>query len=412
MVAWNQAGAFSFFAARFGSTLINDPSSASSFAAAAYTAAVILWVMAAQAALAIGERKPIWDALSEGQRKLLGMGPLVLLLMMATFFLMRRRHKYNEQIYLPIWRDMSTTDESAIAEVISYIPSLWEMDWRMHIKEYQKDPCKKMLQRLDVERSAEFLASLTNWRLSSQPLLSVEDFIPHDIFSYFLVQKNQKLLKIAIEPLVGYFRHPYAISQCTPQGQNTVHVLDLSYLVFRGMSLDAFNALYPGRKYLIDLGINGPNRSLLWFQERYNKMGIEFDEVWGWEKRELDPQSFWRYVPSSIYSKLHFMNVAVDLNFDERHPLEVIRNLYKDGDYVALKLDIDSPGFEEIIADRILDDPEILKILGDFYYEMHFGAPYFPYHNIPSNDSIYNMENVMAFFVQLRDKGLRAHYWV
>ncbi|KAL4542533.1 hypothetical protein Ndes2526B_g04003 [Nannochloris sp. 'desiccata'] len=322
MVAWNQVpryieaqpgsqngfaikkfvgwGAFSFFAARFGSTLINDPSSASSFAAAAYTAAVILWVMAAQAALAIGERKPIWDALSEGQRKLLGMGPL----------------------------------------------------------------------------------------------------------------KNQKLLKIAIEPLVGYFRHPYAISQCTPQGQNTVHVLDLSYLVFRGMSLDAFNALYPGRKYLIDLGINGPNRSLLWFQERYNKMGIEFDEVWGWEKRELDPQSFWRYVPSSIYSKLHFMNVAVDLNFDERHPLEVIRNLYKDGDYVALKLAIDSPGFEEIIADRILDDPEILKILGDFYYEMHFGAPYFPYHNIPSNDSIYNMENVMAFFVQLRDKGLRAHYWV
>ncbi|KAL4514327.1 hypothetical protein Ndes2526B_g04003 [Nannochloris sp. 'desiccata'] len=108
MVAWNQVpryieaqpgsqngfaikkfvgwGAFSFFAARFGSTLINDPSSASSFAAAAYTAAVILWVMAAQAALAIGERKPIWDALSEGQRKLLGMGPLVLLLMMATFF--------------------------------------------------------------------------------------------------------------------------------------------------------------------------------------------------------------------------------------------------------------------------------------------------------------------------------------
>ncbi|KAL4514510.1 hypothetical protein Ndes2437B_g01024 [Nannochloris sp. 'desiccata'] len=97
MVAWNQVpryieaqpgsqngfvikklvglGAFSFFAARFGSTLINDPSSASSFAVAAYTAAVILGVMAVQAALAIGERKPIWDALSEGQRKLLGMGP-------------------------------------------------------------------------------------------------------------------------------------------------------------------------------------------------------------------------------------------------------------------------------------------------------------------------------------------------
>lgn len=298
------------------------------------------------------------------------------------------------------------------ARVLRYVPSKWEKDWRENIVLYQSDPCVPMLETKGAQQAASFLRRLKNQNIFLGDYHDMNDF-PDPIFSYFVIQIGKEEIKVAIEPLVGFFRHPYAIVECVPEGESQVDGLDLSYIIFRGMSIDQFNYMYPGRKFLFDLGINGPNRSLEWLYDEYRKFGIELDEIWGWEKRTLEPNEFWTDVPETVYPKLHFMNIPVTENPSDRsHPFQVIKEIYRPGDYIALKLDIDSPGYEQGLADQLLHDEELSHMIADFYYEKHFGAKYFPYHGITQDDPVHNMKSVMDFFTNLREKGIRAHYWV
>ena len=312
-----------------------------------------------------------------------------------------------------LWNNSTSTFKSVVNrkdlyfEFTEYVSSAWEDEWRQHILTYQEAPCTYLTSDKGADFSETLLTCVKRIKENDTILYKHTD----DVVSYFVYRMGWTEVKVFIEPLVGFFRHQYAL--CVPQGKIQVPGLDLSYMIFRGMPLTVFKSMYPGRKYLFDLGINCPNRSLEWFDRFYHENGIDFDEIWGWDLQPFDPIVFWKYVPRSIYPKLHLINVPVGEDFThDDHPFQIIKRIVQKGDYVALKIDIDSPGYEQTLADQLLTDTALSEKIGDFYYEKHFGAPDFSYHGLPPHGSAHTMDSVMTFFTALRKLGIRAHYWV
>lgn len=296
---------------------------------------------------------------------------------------------------------------------IEYVSSAWEQEWKDNVQLYQKNPCGPLLDAQGAAKSDAFLTLVQHFRKQPHHLADAISSNSFDVLSHFVYSVDSRKFQVAIEPLVGYYRHPYAVPACTPVEKETVDVLDLSYILFHGMPLIDFHAIYPGRIYLFDLGINGPNRSIAWFDRYYREYGITFDQIWGWDSKHFEPTEFWRNVPKTMHSKFHLINTKVDHDItSSSHPYQIIKRIYRKGDYIALKLDIDSPGYEQILADQLLHDDALADMVADFFYEKHFGAPHFPHHAIPPDDPVHNMASVMQFFSDLRAKGIRAHYWV
>lgn len=297
------------------------------------------------------------------------------------------------------------------AKFLEYIPSAWEVDWKTNIVSYQNDPCIPLLNTTGARLLEDYINVVHSYKVNRAK--KSDENSPNEILSHFVYLLGSRKFQVAIEPLIGYFRHPYAIPDCVPKDQFPVSVLNLSYIVFRGMPLTIFESVYPGRKFLFDLGLNGPNRSLEWLDHEYRQNGIQFDGIWGWDSRPFEPVTFWQNVPKSIYSKLHLINVPVANNFsDMGHPFQIVKRVFRKGDYIALKLDIDAPGYEQTLADELLYDDELSEMIADFFYEKHLGAPHFPYHRLPHDDSVHNLKSVIEFFSSLRERGIRAHYWV
>lgn len=311
--------------------------------------------------------------------------------------------------YRPVLYVHSDVQIGTDVQFLEYVSSAWEEEWRRNILTYQEAPCTHMVSKKGADFSETFLTFVKRIKEYNTSENSYSQ--PNKAVSYFVYRMGSTEVKVVIEPLVGFFRHPYAL--CPPAGKAKVSVLDPSYIIFRGMPIELFRSIYPGRKYLLDLGINGPDRSLAWFDRAYHASGIDFDEIWAWDVRQFDPTMFWNNVPESIYSKIHLINVGVGDNVTHvGHPFQIIKSIFQKGDYVALKLDIDSPGFEQVLADHVLQDEELHDKIADFYYEKHFGAPGFPHHGIAAHGSPQDMSSVMEFFTALRKRGIRAHYWV
>ena len=304
--------------------------------------------------------------------------------------------------------------KSPVVTFVGYMPSLLEQDWKRHIDEYQKDPCTPLIKEYEAG-TLSFLLRLVQEipNRTGEEMLKNNQHVVLSAFAYSITttpKHDEMLIYSYIEPLFGYFRHPYALP-CLEQNHD---VLDPSYLIYRGMPRDVFDIIYPGRKYLFDLGINGPNRSVQWLDDAFTRNGITFDEIWGWDEQIYNPLDFWSHVASpSVYTKLHLINIPVSLNVsDPHHPFHIIKSIYTPGDYIALKMDIDAPTYEQQLAQSFINDDVLSGMIGDFFYEKHMGALHFPHHGIPPDDPVHNMKSVIEFFTSLREKGIRAHYWV
>ena len=167
-----------------------------------------------------------------------------------------------------------------------------------------------MLADKHVQRSRAWVAAM-----------AARDYSDSLIFSTYAYDIQGAEVEFAIEPLVGLLRHPFSVAACTPSAIETVDVLNTTHMCFRGSELPTFDKMYPGRKYLFDLGLNGPDRSLAWFQEEFGDMGVNFDEVWGWERRPTNATKFWSGVDAALFSQLCFYNTAVTtlLNYINTH---------------------------------------------------------------------------------------------
>ncbi|GAB4817211.1 hypothetical protein N2152v2_004257 [Parachlorella kessleri] len=212
-----------------------------------------------------------------------------------------------------------------------------------------------------------------------------------------------------IEPLVGHYRHPYAIPACKPPGVPQAGIESRDYVLFGGLSKEQFSKAYPGKKYLFDLGTAAFKTSIPWFQQRLREYGHEFEEIWAWEVKIQEPKKYWGAVPEKVVDTLHFYNVPVGSKNDSAsNPLNIIRKRYRPGDYIFVKLDIDNSPLELSFIDQIRRDPQLISMISEMSFEMHYYSPYMEkWFGKPDKRWI----DVITTMTTLRQMGLRIHFW-
>jgi len=226
-----------------------------------------------------------------------------------------------------------------------------------------------------------------------------------------------------IEPLVGLFRHPTSHGACgrpdRPEFIDHQHdgggvdesaqtIENKGYMVLQPLSNDTIAALYPGRKYLFDLGTGAwQSSSIAWLTKWYGQKGIVFDEMWGWELKLQNITDYWEQFPAEISEKMHFRNIGVPFAKDAPdNPLNILRRIFRKGDYVVIKLDIDNAPIELALMDQLEDD--VISMIGEFYFEQHFDCPEL---SGAFGKTGVRYAEVYERFTALRQKGLRIHYW-
>ena len=304
--------------------------------------------------------------------------------------------------------------QSCTTVFVEYQASEFEDSWTSGIKSLKSDHpswqagCKKM--REDIAHVNAVAKGLELHEARS----SVE-FSEFQL-SYF-VYKNSctgKNTKVFIEPLVSFLRHPSAL--CFG-GED--RVLDKSYLmvpyVDEVTSKGAYKWLFDAGASTYDTGAGGASQS--WFVNTYRARGIEFDRIIGWEAAVHDPRTQWNTVPADIKRKTSWYNIPATTGInDADNPLTFIKELAKVEDFVVFKLDIDAPHVEIELVQQIMNDPLLLSLIDEFYFEHHVTGSIMQWHgwgdlrnsNAPRGDIVDSYE----IFDFLRRKGVRAHSWV
>mmetsp|Transcript_2392 Transcript_2392/g.2507 ORF Transcript_2392/g.2507 Transcript_2392/m.2507 type:complete len:482 (+) Transcript_2392:130-1575(+) len=196
-------------------------------------------------------------------------------------------------------------------------------------------------------------------------------------------------------------------------------------------------SVYRNKKYLFDAGTSRFDSSLYWFICSYSQVSIEFDHIFGWELTLLEPVSFWRKVPPKYHSSYSFYNLPVTANdtintidtIDKyreglqktsvSNPLNMMLKVgVKETDFVAFKLDIDFPETEIPLALSLLHYNHFSHLVDEFFFELHFRCEFMMKccwgKEIPERFlglSLFRPD-VLLFFRKLREKGIRAHFWV
>ena len=157
----------------------------------------------------------------------------------------------------------------------------------------------------------------------------------------------------------------------------------------------------------------------MWIQMYHNRQRkIGFNQVYGWEMTLLEPTDYWRRVPAKWKPFWHFYNIPIAA--DAEHPdspLRVIKQIADKDDFVAFKLDIDHPEMEMPIALSLRDDKAMAGLVDEFFFELHFRCEVMTScgwgKRVPKESHGLKLDrpDVMQFFIDLRNNGIRAHIW-
>ena len=75
-------------------------------------------------------------------------------------------------------------------------------------------------------------------------------------------------------------------------------------------------------------------------------------------------------------NRLHYYSAPITANIEDVDQLlSVIKSIYRPGDFVAMKLDIDNSPLETAVIDAIEADPNLLNSIGEIFYEQHYDHP-------------------------------------
>mgnify|MGYP006192328217 CR=1 FL=1 len=163
-------------------------------------------------------------------------------------------------------------------------------------------------------------------------------------------------------------------------------------------------ATFPGKGKRDDNNWSGTD----WIYKWYEKRGIVFDQVYGWEpstasldKNELEP---------AMAKALHFFNVGItDKPRDEHNPLARIRALCKPKDIVVFKLDIDN-NMEMSVVKQLLSDSKLMSLVDEFYFEHHVRNNLMRMHGLGGNVQP-DLQSWYDMALPARRKGFHMHFW-
>lgn len=140
------------------------------------------------------------------------------------------------------------------------------------------------------------------------------------------------------------------------------------------------------------------------------------ESIYAWEVSLLEPTSFWKEVPPNLNHLYHFYNIPISSNITSKDsPLGIIKTVATTDDFVAFKLDIDSPLIEIPIALQIASNPKLANLIDEFFFELHFQCELMKgcWGYVPEQILGLRLDrhSSMQLFLKYRQLGIRAHFW-
>ena len=240
-----------------------------------------------------------------------------------------------------------------------------------------------------------------------------------------------------IEPISLHGRNPFSLLTCDGHNKSKIYkryplfveviqkstLINTDHILLSSRSGNKVQStIRSGSSYLFDAGTSTFQSSLWWFICMYGQHNLTFDRIFGWESTLLEPDKFWLEVPAGIRPKYSFYNTKISANNSHGNsPLRMIKQIAHARDFVAFKLDVDTPEVEIPIALEILKDSMIVNLIDEFFFELHFRCDLLMHcsknsgwgNRIPN--VFLGMElsrlSSMTFFQQLRRLGIRSHFW-
>ncbi|CAE7661313.1 unnamed protein product [Symbiodinium microadriaticum] len=313
-------------------------------------------------------------------------------------------------------------------EEFEYVPSAFEKEWTEQTRMGQI--CK-----LALQQKAQAALWLNYSKAVFKPVVDqpARDPTPQEaeVLSYFLDKDKRRHW---IEPLSGVARNPHSV--CPNTGG--VDKFDIQYLV-----LDSYCGI-PGPKprvKLFDMGCTtnwnwknpqydfqnvdyrkgvGLGPSIPLFFNMYRDRCMEFDDIYGWEARNLNQNEWWFPLPDHIRERTRFYNIPVNETpcrlttegvFAEKGSfLHMLPYAAKPEDFVVVKMDIDG-GPELAIMEALARYPELSSLVDEIFFEYHFwfDGGNFGWGQV---DPQRNVDTALDLMRRLRLAGIRSHFWI
>lgn len=133
----------------------------------------------------------------------------------------------------------------------------------------------------------------------------------------------------------------------------------------------------------------------------------------------LEPAAFWRHVPPRWKPLYHFFNKGVTAESSDPDSVQTLtRQLgLTPSDFVAFKLDIDTPDIEVPLVLSLLANSSFSELVDEFFFELHFRCeimmPCGWDSAMPEQFRGLRLDRpgALELFRDLRSKGVRAHFW-
>jgi hypothetical protein len=341
---------------------------------------------------------------------------------------------------------------------VRYEPSQWEAEWSQgEIGGERRDrECDVLASPVEVDRSVQLIRSTQDAMLRSKP-------IPPEsigLFSRMVYaqrcgpdarETGQQRVQL-IEPLVGIVRDPLTICP-RPKGVpydvyesfgvgEGIYQSKRQFLIasaapwsdspddpkswrlgnFEPLALDG-SARQHGRarqNILIDMGAStfsswaGDTSSVgaLWFVDRYKRHALTFDWVISYEIQKYDPNEIFGTVPADLLPHYVYYNQGVEKDPNGKwNPWRMLKEMgARPNDYIVIKLDIDAPDIENALVQQVMEDPGLISIIDEMFYEHHVNTkPMWPYWQTQGSRIL--LADTYRNFTFLRSKGVRMHSW-
>ena len=226
-----------------------------------------------------------------------------------------------------------------------------------------------------------------------------------------------------IEPISIHGRHPGAIyAEAIPELLHLfADLLQTDYILIQNNNnlKRRTTTHHASKSYIFDAGCSENFQiSTQWFACAFSQTGIVADQVYSYEFEVSEPKAWWATVPTNWNSKVHFHNVPItNHETSDDNPLQVLKDVVHADDFVAFKLDVDTPSVEVPLAMQLLQD-KYSKLVDEFFFELHFRCPVMAVRWGISPDPEQHDEFIMdsyhalTLFQSYREKGIRSHIWV
>ena len=126
---------------------------------------------------------------------------------------------------------------------------------------------------------------------------------------------------------------------------------------------------------------------------------------------KIEPEDVFSNVPKIYEAAYHWINVGVSSDLDSRqNPFNMLKDNYKEDDLIIVKLDIDTPHVENVLARQMRDDPQLANLIDHFYFEHHVHLK--ELEDSWGTDVKGSVADSLRLFHGLRKAGVAAHSWV